>query len=772
MKKVVVSLAVVLILAVLAVWWFFFAGARVCASCKVTTANLQPRGDLDPELGYLDALRAKAEADDPDASAQWQADLEEYARFKSVRLQELTQHPAWGLYPDWGPDEWLGWDTWFRWTGGNAFLWRDMTQRSDGGLNLLKLLDNQRLDRSERFSRFGLINHPDARPPESDGTGGCIPDEYGLCLDRLPDRGESELTRKHLGRPSGIMGMRLFDNPQYSSKRWNPEDPWNPPAGCDPGEGREGADPAAIARLSRDDCYQPPYLVGISCGFCHISFHPENPPLDPVQPEWKNLTGTLGNVYLMEGPLFSWVLDFGKTSFLTHYLEAQPPGTSDTSRIATDDIDNPNAINAIFNLPARLGEAEEEVMGNGHRTRVPHILKDGGDSIGVPGASIRVYVNIGMMGNYWLTKHDAYLVLMGKLFPPAPFRIDEAMRTPSYEGDYTWNQTQARLADAKTFLASSRPYKLARAPGSERYLDADEATLTRGKKVFAAHCAGCHSSKQPKIDRASDPEGWLEAMTEMVLADDFLQGNFLSDDKRYPATLIGVNLCRSMASNAVQDKIWEDFSSLTYKNLPSLGCLELPHPLEEGKTVEFCAPDGGRGYYRTASLLSLWATAPFFHNNVVGEHHQDPSIEGRMAAFESAAEELLWPEKRTQDPWDNRHMKRTPRGQESVLVAPGEITVPVPGGTPIKLLGNLPLHNPKVIDTVTGDLPDLASSERAERVMRRVLDNPMLRKLVVRKLLEHNTCPDFIENKGHEAFAARIETDENKRALIELLRTF
>ena len=31
---------------------------------------------------------------------------------------------------------------------------------------------------------------------------------------------------------------------------------------------------------------------------------------------------------------------------------------------------------------------------------VPHILKDGADSVGVAGATIRVYINIGMFSEY------------------------------------------------------------------------------------------------------------------------------------------------------------------------------------------------------------------------------------------------------------------------------------------------------------------------------------------------------------------------------------
>ena len=48
-------------------------------------------------------------------------------------------------------------------------------------------------------------------------------------------------------------------------------------------------------------------------------------------------------------------------------------------------------------------------MRDGTTRQVHHILKDGADSVGVAGASLRVYVNIGMCGDYWVTLHDPVL---------------------------------------------------------------------------------------------------------------------------------------------------------------------------------------------------------------------------------------------------------------------------------------------------------------------------------------------------------------------------
>jgi len=114
--------------------------------------------------------------------------------------------------------------------------------------------------------------------------------------------------------------------------------------------------------------------------------------------------------YIKEGAVFAPNVKEG--GFFAEMLKNQPRGTSDTSRIATITINNPNAINPIFELGARLTMAEEEkIRGNavdpGEQAsmKVPHISKDGADSVGVPGATIRVYVNIGLFSQHWLAQH-------------------------------------------------------------------------------------------------------------------------------------------------------------------------------------------------------------------------------------------------------------------------------------------------------------------------------------------------------------------------------
>ena len=94
--------------------------------------------------------------------------------------------------------------------------------------------------------------------------------------------------------------------------------------------------------------------------------------------------------------------------------------------------------------------------------------------------------------------------------------------------------------------------------------------------------------------------------------------------------------------------IWDNFSSQTYKNLSPVDELEFYNPFNEAQPIKFRPKDKntGPGYYRMPSLVSLWSSAPFLHNNALGAFTGDPSVEGRLKAFDDAAEKLLWPEKR------------------------------------------------------------------------------------------------------------------------------
>ena len=76
---------------------------------------------------------------------------------------------------------------------------------------------------------------------------------------------------------------------------------------------------------------------------------------------------------------------------------------------------------------------------------------------------------------------------------------------------------------------------------------------------------------------------------------------------------------RSGGTNAIAGNIWDNFSSASYKSLPSVGTITVYDPFT-GKPQPYrrCRPPGG-GYTRVPSLVSVWATAPYLLNNSVGK---------------------------------------------------------------------------------------------------------------------------------------------------------
>ena len=598
------------------------------------------------------------------------------------------------------PLEARGRDTWYFWTAGNQHFFRQVAMSSDGVFDLLQVIDSRRY--GQRFRTLGLLTDP-----------GCTPathaDEYGLWLDDCAPDNLPDVP----GTPSGVIGLRKFPNPKFDRTRWSLEKYLENPRNA-----------------------EPPYLVGMACGFCHIGPNPLNPPADPERPRWNDLSPAIGNQYLEDARLFT--LRIGPDDFRWHVANRQPAGTVDTSRFATDHINNPNAINPVFYLGFR--PTHQEKMKDGSMRAVNHILKDGADSIGVAGASLRVYVNIGMCSDYWLTLHQA----ISGMAPQKPFSMDRARQECA-----DWRETEARMPAAEAFLKTIGPMHLKDAPGGAQYLTTDTSLLDRGKRVFAEQCARCHSSKQPPADIATNRDRAVQWFRDSVHRDDFLDQNYLSDDRRYPVTEVGTNAARALASNAIRGHIWAEFSSETYKELPAAGELRgLYNPLDPSTPLHFKLPAGGRGYYRTPSLVSVWASAPYLHNNSVGIYTKDPSVHGRVVAFMDGIEKLLWPERRL----GIQSIPVTTTPSRVRLSSGPHMDVPV--NTAINLIARV---NPT-------DLPSLG--QRSIDFLNWAFGTGFL----LQRLLANNLAPDFIEDKGHVYGATLAEQD--KRALIEFLKTF
>ena len=166
-----------------------------------------------------------------------------------------------------------GRNTWYFWTGGGEKFWRQTAQITHGITDLLQYVDSRR--RPERFKTMGVLNDPDC-------TQATAPDEFGLWMDVCKTVDVPGIP----SQSSGIVGLRKFKNPKFDKFTWDVK--------------KYLADPATV---------EPPYLIGMTCGFCHIGFNPLYPPKDPESPRWYNLSSAIGNQYFKEGTLFGLKLD-------------------------------------------------------------------------------------------------------------------------------------------------------------------------------------------------------------------------------------------------------------------------------------------------------------------------------------------------------------------------------------------------------------------------------------------------------------------------------
>ena len=405
-----------------------------------------------------------------------------------------------------------------------------------------------------------------------------------------------------------------------------------------------------------------PYRVGMSCGFCHVGPNPVKPPADPDHPKWENLSSNVGAQYFWIDRIFYWQIgSHGRLkpsahdhNFVYQLFHTSRPGSLDTSLVSSDNINNPRTMNAIYLLGPRLNEAKrwgkETLAGGGLNNKqfndympsgplteyfrkpdtvwTPRVLKDGSDSVGALGALNRVYLNIGTFSEEWLLHFNA--LVGGK--PITPIEISVSRANSAY-----FKATEAQTpAMAAFFLKTTGATSFAGCSRRRTISDEGQGAAHPRQRLFSRrHCARCHSSKLPARCARFGPE-WLQRqgllgcwnkywdwtktpefkaqMRKIVLADDFLNDNYLSAEFRVPVTLLHTNACSPLATNAIGGNIWSDFSSQSYKDLPSVGQITWYHPVS-GEPHKYKMPAGGRGYTRPPSLVSVWSTAPFLLNN-------------------------------------------------------------------------------------------------------------------------------------------------------------
>ena len=720
-----------------------------------------------------------------------------------------------------------------------------------------------RFGRSNRWNYFGAVNEPcfeQAQGPDRDRFGLWLDRRVGTCPPepfedekkypgvQLGARGKNIPVGSYYGYATGVAGLRLFPNPAFdeaAAKKWDPI--------------RYYTDPSYY---KSPDLIRP-YRVGMSCAFCHISPNPVNPPPDPENPRWEHLSSIAGAQYLWVDRFFSW--EAKQDNFLYQISQAWRPGTLDVSFVSQDNIDNPRTMNAVYNVGARMDLAKQwgrETLAPENRDNlqlnyfVPpgaplagffqppdtvytmHVLKDGADSVGVIAALNRVYINIGLFSEEWLLHFRP--LLGGQRV--TPFAVKAARENSVY-----WQATEAQTFDMAAFLLrAGKPHPLSDVKGRQAPSESvatldlgklDLGKLDLGKRAFADRCARCHSSKLPappaeanlvlcssnylecwnRYWRWTQTDDYRIKAREIVSRPDFLDNNYLSTDFRVPVTLLQINACSPLATNAIEGNIWSEFSSATYKNLPSVGSITYYQPFT-GEKRTYRMPGGGRGYIRPASLVSLWATAPYLLNNSVGPFDPSPSVEARLQSFQTSMTQMLWPRFRDKDTLLGGKIPgkidrttapsylRVPAAYLPVVVRPfvgigaalvpalfssdaanrGIALGPFPTGTPVELLANLQtvLDGGNALDSLQLDRDVLtavlklnaglnAAHGKTDEDALSVVFSPD----VVDALLKVSKCPDYIVNRGHYFGAEGVEGEEplsdmEREALISFLRTF
>ena len=264
------------------------------------------------------------------------------------------------------PAEIKGRDMWVVWSGGNDYFWNRMSDYTFGAFDLLKSISSHPslgYSRDDRWSRFGMVNEPcfeKATGPDKNRRGlwldvrskGCAPDPFeneskypGVKVGsrgRPLGDGTTQPVGSFYGYATGIVGLRLFPNPDFdarAAKAWDPL--------------RYYTDPSYY---NRKDLVRP-YRVGMSCGFCHVGPSPVNPPADPEHPTYANLSSSVGSQYMWVDRLFLFNSNkpAGRTNFMYQLVHTYRPGTMDTSLVSTDNINNPRTMNALYDFVARLG---------------------------------------------------------------------------------------------------------------------------------------------------------------------------------------------------------------------------------------------------------------------------------------------------------------------------------------------------------------------------------------------------------------------------------
>ncbi len=797
------------------------------------------------------------------------------------------------------PSERAGREIWYKATAGNDRFHTYVFQQRLGVLiDWHRVLRSDR--RQDRFKTWGLINDPDCcTPGTKDCPAKSYDDTYGFdwcpgdetlllsvgktgyrdpacdfkdapaVQDPGGTRDRQDPCDLAFGTSTGALGLRKFPNPRFRAEKWRELNGGR--IGTWEGYDRKLSDDKRRldSRVSHllDGSVEPPFYVGMACGACHIAFNPLKPPKDATNPKWENILGAVGNQYARFSEIMASGMapDSPEWQVFTHAR----PGTVDTSAVPNDQVHNPGTMNGLFNLPERptvkgevvvkwrrvaacpAGAADDACWCEpgkpgkcwqrssrndddpAGRDPVRHILKGGEDSIGTLEALQRVYINIGSCSETCWVNHLTDIRQVDPFqrnYGQTPVDIGQCRREcPNFRA------IEDRLEDIGHFLFSpeARATDLHDAKGIKYEALRDQLdkkfgprAVERGRAVFAATCARCHSSQAPDPAAPSPAEAFKNADFRKLKGDarmPWLRVDWMGNDQPIPVSEVGTFECRALHSNHLEGHLWQEYGSETYrsrapdKNLPELS-------------------GGGRGYYRNVSLLSVWAHAPFMHNNAIGpelcghpkgsDHAgdkeidlyrspwvdesgrtidpakappcvpYDPSVEGRLGIFEASMDALLNPKQRGRkvsvldDPIHVDVGLRAYDGKTEKRIV--GLTLEFPPGSPATYFGSFQ-HKPFFRDLVLAKTqPAKLESQLVERFgpdkgrqlakdvarmadeARGVIDNPERLFVMAKEHLDtikplYLSCSAVVENEGH-TFGESLSA-EDKKALIAFLET-
>ena len=800
------------------------------------------------------------------------------------------------------PAECVGRLIWFKATAGNdRFHTYTFQQRIGVMIDWFRVLRSD--ERADRFRAWGIINDPACCKPgdpecpaknlnETYGFDWCPGDDVLLkyvgkpgyvdpaCAlqDVAPDPADPHTRNGKLdqrqsacdlkfGTSTGALGIRKFPNPRFDPGQWRQV---NGESGAWDGfrKTMEQTGVPSDARITKlmDPRVEPPFLIGTTCGSCHIAFNPLNPPADPAKPKWENISGLIGNQYTRMSELLGSGMP--RTSLEWQMFAHPRPGVTDTSAVSHDQVNNPGTINALINVAQRAtfpgemitkwrktdtcgaeknedkcwcergrdGKCWLRSTRSDDKTAVPvagemvtldgvhHILKGGEDSIGALEAIQRVYFNIGSCSEQcWVNHLTDFRQIdpQQRNYGQTPFNIGQCRRDcPNFRAiEDRLPQILAFFTspegDAMDLHAARNNERKAKNPSAAAYTRADlvddldkqfgKDSVQRGKAVFAQTCARCHSSIPEKTGGPFANRDFYAANEKHPRK---LRADFLGNDQPTPATEVGTFRCRALHSNHMAGRLYHEYASETLRNQAPVA--DIP----ESANLK----NGGRGYYRNISLVNVWATAPFMHNNAIGPEicgnpqnkkndffraryvdtngklldkqpacfEYDASVDGRFRLYTQSMHDLLNPKARgikmtltDQDIIVDLGIRSWDGKQEKALVGSGRALIPK--GTSAGFIGGL-LHKEFIGDLYRAKRdPRLleASGKKAlvpelQGIADDLLKNPdrfveVLRQK--RSFLQANyeTCTQEVENEGHRFGEDLSEADKN--ALIAFLAT-